>query len=137
MQTAPSLSSTVHDDKYEALLSDVSPLLVQMKELLMAQVNIESHDNKVFPARRSFVSKKWHASLTAVSLAELWGISPKRAQATLLATTQKGIPSAILPLTRRYRADRMYNIKRLDGKFATNTFYANMKSIHGHMGFSL
>ena len=26
----------------------------------------------------------------------------------------------------------MYNIKRLDGKFATDTFYAYMKSIHGN-----
>ena len=139
-QSAPSLPSTIHDEKYayldpssdKALLSDVSPWLMQMKELLMAQVNIESHDNEIFSARRSFVSRKRHTQLRAESLAELWGIGPKRAQATLLATTQRGIWSATLPLTRRYQDDRMYNIKRLDGKFATDTFYADMKSIHGN-----
>ena len=92
----------------------------------MVQVNIECHDNEIFPAQRSFVSKKQHAQLTADSLAELWGIGPKRARATLLATTQRGIRSAILPLTR-------CKIKRLDRKFATNTVYADMKSIHGNM----
>ena len=98
----------------------------------MAQVNIESHDTETFPARRSFVSKKRCAQLTADSLAELWGIGPKRALATLLATMQRGIRSAILPLTRWYCADRMYNIKRLNRKFVTDTFYADMRSIHGN-----
>ena len=139
-QASPSLSSVSWDEKYayvdlssdKALLSDVLPSLVKMKELSMAQLIVTVHDNEIFPARRSFVSRKRHADLAADSLWELWGIGPKRARATLLATTQMGICSAILPLTRRYRADRMYNIKRLDGKFATDTFYADMKSIHGN-----
>ena len=98
-QSALLPSSTINDDRYsyldplsdEALLSEVSPLLVQMKEVSMVQVNIESHDNEIFPGRRSFVSKKRHAQLTADSLAELWGIRPKWARATLLATTQRVI----------------------------------------------
>ena len=41
--------------------------------------------------------------------------------------------SAIMPLSRRYRSDRMYNIKRLHGRFATpGTFFADMKSINGN-----
>ena len=52
--------------------------------------------------------------------------------ATLLATTQNGVRSAILPLSRRYRADRMYNTKRLRGKFATDTFYPTAKSLYGN-----
>ena len=60
-------------------------------------------------------------------------IGPKRAKATLLATTQNGVRSAILPLSRRYRADHMFKVKRLDGKFATDTFFSKTKSIHGNM----
>ena len=98
----------------------------------MAQMNVQAHDNEVFPVRRSFISRNRHTQLSAESLAKLWCIGPKRAKATLLATTQNGIWSAILPLACRYRADRMYNVKRLGGKFATDTFFADMKSIHGN-----
>ena len=56
----------------EALLSEVLPSLVQLKELSLAQVNMALHDNEVF-------SKNQHAQLTAESLFELWGIGPKQA----------------------------------------------------------
>ena len=47
-----------------------------------------------------------------------------------MATTQRGMRSAIFPLSRRYRADRMYNMKRLNTKFATETFYSNVRSLN-------
>ena len=50
--------------------------------------------------------------------------------ATLNATTQRGRRSAILPIGRRYRADRAYNMKRLNAKFATDTLYGDIKSIN-------
>ena len=46
-------------------------------------------------------------------------------------TTQRGIRSAVLPLSRCYRADRFYQCKRLDGHFYTDTYYARSKSLHG------
>ena len=52
-------------------------------------------------------SRERHRQLSAESLAEVWLIGPNRAKATLSATTQNGVRSAILPLSRRYRADRM------------------------------
>ena len=48
------------------------------------------------------------------------------------ATTQNGTRSAILPLSRQYRSDGMYNVKRLQGRFATDTFYLKSKSIYGN-----
>ena len=82
------------------------------------------------PARRTFVSGERHAVITADALAERWCIGPKRAHATLQVTTQRGVRSAILPLSRRYKADRMYNMRRLQGKFATDTFYPEFKSLN-------
>ena len=41
--------------------------------------------------------------------------------------------SAILPISRRYRADRMYGIKRLNGKFSTDTLYGICKSLRGYV----
>jgi hypothetical protein len=116
----------------EAILSAITPSLVQLKELSVKAIQVVDHPNEQFPARRTFVSRKRHAQLSAEALSELWHISPKRAKATMNATTQHGIRSAILPLTRRYRSDRMYNVKRLRGRFATDTFFADMKSLHGN-----
>ena len=82
------------------------------------------------PARRSFVSSERHLKATADQLSELWCIGPKMASVTLKVTTQKGTRSAILPIARRYIADRMYSLKRLRGKFATDTFYPNTKSLN-------
>ena len=114
----------------ESILSSITPSLVQIKEMVVSQANVKQHDNEVHPARQSFVSRKQHSQLLAESLSEKWYIGPKRAKATLLATTQNGVRSAILPLSRRYRADRMFSIKQLDGKFATDTFFSKVKSIH-------
>ena len=116
----------------EAILSEITPSLVQLKEMCIAQINTNEHDNESFPARRTFVSRKRHAELTADSLSELWHIGPKRAKATIEVTTQNGIRSAIMPLSRRYRSDRMYNLKRLRSRFATDTFFADMKSLHNN-----
>ena len=65
------------------------------------------------------------------TLSEVWGIGPLREKATIDSTTRNGIRSAILPLRRRYRSDRMYNVKRLKGKFATDTLYSKTSSMFG------
>ena len=62
-----------------------------------------------------------HRKVDTNSLAELWGIGPLKAKATLRATTQRFKRSAILPIGRRYRADRFYKVKRLVAKFSTDT----------------
>ena len=41
---------------------------------------------------------------------------------------QKG--DYILPLTRRYRADRVFNICRLNAQFATDTLFSDIKSLN-------
>lgn len=60
-----------------------------------------------------------------------------QAQRTLRGTTQQGMRSAILPISRRYRAARMFSVNRLNGKFATDTAYGKVKSLRRNIGLQL
>ena len=115
----------------EAILHSIEPTLVALGELAS---NIYDPSTLDIPVRRTFISGDRHVKLNANKLAELWCIGTQRAQATMMATTQHGIRSALLPISRRYRSDRMHNIKRLNGKFATDTFYAETKSLNQNIG---
>ena len=107
--------------------------IVSSERMLISQVDGElSQQPEHVPERRTFVDSARHLKATAESLAELWHIGLNKAKQTLRATTQRGTRSAILRLSRRYRSDRMYSIKRLQGCFATDTFYSPVKSILGN-----
>ena len=117
------------------LLHTVSPHLITLRESIVASIMVADHRliqataTHDIPARRTLISNDRHRKATADSLAELWCIGPKRAQATLDATSQRYTRSAILPIARRYRADRMYNVKRLDWKMSTDTYWSDVKSL--------
>lgn len=129
----------------EAQLHQISAALTNLKESIIAKISTcfnpivqlqQTYQTPSIdepPSRRTFVSGDRHAKLTADLLADRFCIGPERAKATLKATTQRGTRSAILPLSRRYKADRMFNVRRLAGKFATDTLWATTKSIHGHV----
>ena len=108
----------------EDMLNDISPSYVQLKELIIGNINIVKPAQEDIPARCLFISRERHNKLSAESIAELWCIGLKRAKATLLATTQQETRSALLPISRRYQVDMRYNIKRLNGKFAIDTIYS-------------
>ena len=120
----------------EAILSEINSVLVTFNEDYKRYLNSTTSHPYAFgediPSRKTFVSNQRHGKISSDLLSELWHIGPKRAKATLEATTQNGIRSAILPLSRRYRSDRMYNVKRLRGRFATDTVYADIKSLLGN-----
>jgi hypothetical protein len=50
-----------------------------------------------------------------------------RAQKTIRVTTQRGVRSAILPISSRYRSERVFGVKRLNGKFATDMAYGKTR----------
>jgi hypothetical protein len=56
-------------------------------------------------ARHSKTSFDRHSKVNAHNLSQLWGIGINRAKATMKCTTQRGVRSALLPLSRRYRAN--------------------------------
>lgn len=96
----------------ETILHSINPILTNLKERIIKSMDINNtvHDGDV-PIRRTFVSTDRHGKLNALQIADRWNIGLRRAAATIRATTQHGKRSAILPISRRYRADRMYNVK--------------------------
>ena len=98
----------------------------------IVQINVREHSNEKFSVRCTFLSRKRHADLISGSLTELWHIDPKRDKATITATTKNGIQSEIMPLIRHYRYDRIYNLKRLQGSFAANILFADIKSLQAN-----
>lgn len=121
--------------EHDSWLYNVNPSLIMLKELFVQNIVSHSEQDDLHldvPVRNTFISMDRHTTKSSQSLASLWGIGPLRAKATLRATTQHGSRSAILPLSRRYKADRRFNLKRLHGRFSTDTLYADVKSLHGN-----
>lgn len=112
--------SYLRHDIDATMLNEIDPTLIQLKERIISTLSFTTTFEDV-PTRNTFVSTERHSTITAETLAERFLIGPDRARATLKATTQKGLRSAILPISRRYRADRTYDVKRLNGKFASDT----------------
>jgi hypothetical protein len=111
----------------EVNMEDAAPLNPTIAEVI---IDFDLVDK---PTRKTFVSTERHHRATAEALSERFGIGIMRARKTLEATTQKGTRSAILPLERRYQADRRFEKRRLRGKFSTDTAYFPCKSLRGYI----
>jgi hypothetical protein len=78
----------------------------------------------------SAVSDARHHGPDPRILAKSWDLSIQTAKATLDATTQLNIRSAVAPLSRRYRTDLLsMKLRRLDCKFFTDTLFSKSPSI--------
>mmetsp|Transcript_17331 Transcript_17331/g.42358 ORF Transcript_17331/g.42358 Transcript_17331/m.42358 type:complete len:358 (+) Transcript_17331:1030-2103(+) len=118
----------------EAELFALDPIWRNINERRIIQQVVQEDERFIdVPKRPTFVSTERHTKVTAEILSDRWGISLDRARATLRATLQRGTRSAILPLARRYRADRMFDRPCLKGKFSTDTAYFPSKSLRGNI----
>ena len=79
-----------------------------------------------------FQSSNRHTDVSPEDVSERWFISIQQAKDTIKRTTQKFLRSALLPLSRRYRADRMFHTKTLRGQWATDTIDGRTKSLDGN-----
>lgn len=86
----------------------------ELVERMIAEVRVENVLEDV-PMRRTFVSNERHTRVSPAELSERWGIGLTQATNTIQVTTQKGMRSAILLLSRRYRADRVFERPLLRG----------------------
>jgi hypothetical protein len=84
------------------------------------------------PQLKTFQSKGRHSSVSPESLMERWQCGLEAATETLKRTTQRLARSAVMPLARRYRADRVFQTKRLDGMWASDTMDGRVKSLDGN-----
>lgn len=119
------MEAVLSDNEYlnlasnDAWLDSIDPSLVHLSERLnevrqrssfYAQVKTV-YDHMEIPARRTFVSDKRHIKATVEMLSDKFGISVPRAQRTLRVTTQRGVRSDILPISRWHtRSDRMFSV---------------------------
>lgn len=118
----------------EALLNDVESTLVNLNDgRTIQETTIYDDDTMDLPVRRTFIATDRHTTNTAESLAERFGIGLQRARETLKATLQRGMRSAILPIARRFRADRYFSRRRLNGKFSSDTAFFKYKSLRGNI----
>ena len=84
------------------------------------------------PPTSSFHSSSRHSDVSPEALSEKWCISLKAASNTLKKTTQRFLRSAVLPLSRRYRTDMMFERKTLRGQWSTDTMDGRCKSLDGN-----
>ena len=86
-----------------------------------------------FTTRQSYTSIERHRKISDEVLADIFSIGIERARATPRATFQRGKMSYILPISRQYRADRQHIVKRLHGKFATDTIWEESMLLRGNV----
>jgi len=85
------------------------------------------------PTPNTFASGSRKTDISAASLAERWCIGLETAKKTLKNTTQRMLRSALLPLSRRYKADRIFRLPRLGGEWFTDTVFVPVKSSDGNI----
>ena len=131
-----SVSATRPNDLDEDLLESLEPSLSGLKEKLAALVprymeEVTRYDDSLegIPTRQTYKYTERHMKMSADVLADRFGIGLERARQTLKATTQRGPRSALLPISRRYRSDRKFGVRQLNGKFATDTIWDKSKNL--------
>lgn len=99
----------------------------------ISQINTKEQDRVNDAQPKLFgTSKKRSAEIDPNQLARSWDISLEKARQTLRVTTQNFTRSAMLPLSRRYRADRFYERPAFRATLYTDTVDAHVKSIEGN-----
>ena len=99
---------------------------------MVSSVKVSAVDLAGPPTPNTFVSKGRRSDVSAESLADRWMIGLEQAKLTLKNTTQRLVRSALLPLSRRYKADRIFQLPRLQGEWFTDTVDGHMKSKDGN-----
>ena len=119
--SAHDLTSTIHD-----------PVTFHSRLVSLIQVHAPSKSSDELPTTPTFQSKSRHSSVTPEDLSERWLIGLMGAKDTIQNTTKQILRSALLPLARRYRADRMYERPRIRGEVYTDTMDGQHKSLDGN-----
>ena len=96
---------------------------------LNSDASVVARDIPVVP---TFQTEERRSDVSPEQLADRWMIGLDTAKQTLRRTTQRFLRSALLPLSRRYKADRMYLLPRLQGEWYTDTVEGRCKSKDGN-----
>jgi hypothetical protein len=132
--------SDVHSDIYDDEAGDEIYNPVSFTRRLIASCRV-----RTIPQKRTvqeiltdvksppnFTTENRRADVSPQALADRWLIGLAQATLTLKSTTQRYMRSALLPMGRRYKADRMFFLPRLEGEFYTDTVFGPVKSRDGN-----
>ena len=87
---------------------------------------------KYVPQANIFQSKGRHSTVSPEELSERWKIGLKHARETITRTTQRLTHSDIMPLAKRYKADRVFQTKSLTSMWTTDTMVGRVKSMQNY-----
>ena len=79
---------------------------------------------------KTFESKGRYSTMSPKELSERWQIGLEQARETIPKTTQRLTCSDVMPLARRYKADRLFQTKSLTGMWATDTMDEQVKYLN-------
>ena len=99
----------------------------------ISQVNRDEHDEVQEGLPKLYrTSGKRKSTVTAEKLAKLWDISFEKARNTIRKTTQHFVRSAVMPLSRRFKADRFFKRPKFNATVFTDTIDGRVKTIEGN-----
>ena len=117
----PGLQGMVHD-----------PTTLFTRLISSIQVHNPTVTKDDLPMAKTFHSAERKQNVSAADISKRWFIGLQQAAKTIKATTQRLLWSAILPLARRYRADRMYERPRFRVVIYTDTLNGRVTSLDGN-----
>ena len=117
----PGIQGTVHD-----------PATLITRLISSIQVHNPTVTKDDLPMAKTFHSTERKQNVSAADISERWFIGLQHAANTIKATTERLLRSRILPLARRYRAERMYERPRFRGVIYTDTLNRRVTLLDGN-----
>jgi hypothetical protein len=123
----PIFDMSIHD-------FDARAISCVLSDRLIAEIRTQHDDDLPLdgPLPKTFATSQRHRGITAQELSERGLIGLTQAHETIKVTTQNCARSAVLPLSRRYHADRVFEKPLLHGDFYTDTLDGRCKSVQGN-----
>ena len=111
-----------------------SQIIGSVKVALIPSRNVSETKTTVqdVPQANIFQSKSRNPTVSSEELKKRWHIGLKQARETISKKTQRLTFLAVMPLARRYKADRVFQTKSLTGMWDTDTMDGWVKSLDGN-----
>ena len=95
------------EEGYSATMNN-SSLMTDLRRTALLDTTKPTKVKPDVPEQRAFIVSDRHSTIKAARLSIMWEISKKQAHKTLRVTTQRGVQSAVMPLSRRYKSYIQY-----------------------------
>ena len=126
--TLGEISNTFHPQSFCDRLIGAVNIATTYRSDMDQQLETEKEQRRI-----GLISNERHSKVTPEELARKWNIGIQTAKDTLRVTTQRGVRTAVHPMTRRLRVDHLHlHRKRLAGTWYCDTLFSKTKSKLGN-----